>query len=541
MRERNVTIAPLLALLTAATFAGVLSNQFINFDDDFYVYNNGMVRRGLTWPSFQWAFTNMMASNWHPLTWLSLEVDYDLFGLHPAGYHAVNLALHITNTLVLYGLLCRWLGSPAPSALIAAFFAVHPLHVESVAWVSERKDVLSTLLLLLSLWCWSAYVERRRPGLYLLALGLFVVSLTAKSMGVTLPLLLLLLDFWPFGRLQSGDDGQEDGRLPRRLWRLVFEKLPFFAFSGVFSVLAMVAQRLGGATDFGQALSLTDRLRAVPVFYATYLRQTVWPANLAMFYPHPGTHVAWTKSCAALLLLLAITATSVRLRKPAPFLLVGWLIFLVSLLPVIGLVPIGAQATADRYMYLPMIGLLIAACVGALELSRRLGQHSSAVVGFALVLVVVCAVAAARQVRIWHDSVVAWRRVVEVTPPNVIAYNNYGMALAQQGRHHVGEPWIRKALEIEPDAYLPNCNLGLMLLEGGELDAAARHFEIALTRQPQNVLLLESLGQLEEDRGNLDAALRYYELAAASEPHSPTVLRRLNELRERLLQRGAGR
>ena len=534
-RQAGIIVALLLMVLTAVTFAGVLSNGFISFDDDFYVYNNPVVRTGINWPSFKWAFSNVVALNWHPLTWLSLQLDYELFGLHPAGYHAINLALHIANTLVLFGLLRRLIGFLVPSALAAAFFAVHPLHVESVAWISERKDVLSTLLILLSIWCYSAYVERRRPGWYVLTLALFILSLMAKSMGVTLPLVLLLLDFWPFTRLRPEAKDKANGARPAdRLSTLLVEKLPFVLVSGVFGVIAVIAQQHGGATGFGESLSVVDRLRAVPVFYVAYLWRTVWPVDLAMFYPHPGAQIAWSSSFAALFLLVCVTVASVRLRKSVHYFLVGWLWFLITLLPVIGLLQVGRQATADRYMYLPMIGLLIATCLGGYELAKQVARLRPVIALCSLVLVLACAVLSARQVQTWHDSATAWGRVVELTPPSEMAFNNYGMALAEQGRLDDGEAWVRKALTLNPTAYLPNCNLGLLLAERGELDAAVRHFEIALEQQPQNTLLLESLGQLEEERENLDVALSYYEAAEESEARSPTILKRLDALRSRM-------
>ncbi|HEV3339088.1 MAG TPA: tetratricopeptide repeat protein [Pirellulales bacterium] len=528
---REYLISFVLAAATACSFAGVLSNGFVNFDDDLYVYENRMVQKGLSRPAVNWAFTNTQAANWHPLTWLSLQLDYELFELDPAGYHATSLALHVANTLLIFWLLNRMTGDLWPSACVAGLFALHPLHVESVAWIAERKDVLGTFFLLLSIVCWHAYTRRRAVRPYLLAVGLFVLSLMAKSMGVSLPFLLLLLDVWPLGRWprQRIDDevpAAKSSGLPAVL-ALLAEKLPFFLVAAAFAAVAVLAQGAVGAVEYGQSLPFSQRLLQLPVNYAAYLRLTFWPAGLAMFYPHPGANLPWWKPVAATALLTLITAAALRLKRPAPYLLVGWLWFLVTLLPVIGLVQLGRQAVADRYMYLPMVGLLCVLCFGVKEILGRAPLLTPVVATGTAICLALCAALTVSQVATWHDSVTAWRRVLALTPPDLLSCNNFGLALEQQGRLEEAEQWFRRALEIDPGAFKPNCNLAVVLSSTGRRDEAARHFELALQSNANDPALLESFGILEESRGRLASAIEYYEMAARFDPPSPTALERL--------------
>ncbi|HWB08848.1 MAG TPA: tetratricopeptide repeat protein [Pirellulales bacterium] len=514
--HREHLICLVLAGVTAWSLGGVLSNGFVNFDDDLYVYENRMVQRGLSRTAVSWAFTNTDAANWHPLTWLSLELDYELFGLNPAGYHATNLALQVANTLLVFWLLNRTTGETRTSACVAALFGIHPLHVESVAWVAERKDLLSTFLLLLSLICWCSYTRQRAAWPYVLAVLLYVLSLMAKTMGVSLPFLLLLLDVWPLGR-----------------GRGVAEKLPFVFIAAAFAAIAVLAQGSVGAGEYGQSFSFGQRLLRVPVNYVEYLRLTFWPVDLAMFYPHSGTNLTWWKPGSAAMFLALITAVALR-RKRSPYLFVGWLWFLITLLPVIGLVQLGRQAVADRYMYLPMIGLLCAVCFGVKEIVNRAAWLRPIASATATICLALCAALTIRQVSVWHDSVTAWRRVLSLTPPDLLSCNNYALALERDGRNDEAERWLRQVLAIDPNAFKPNCNLAVLLASTGRQDEAARHFEIALQANPNDPALWENFGMVEEDRGRFAAALEYYEMAARFDPPSPTVMQRLFRVRERL-------
>jgi tetratricopeptide (TPR) repeat protein len=526
-----------LAAATALSLAGVLRNGFINFDDDLYVYENRMVQRGLSRPAVSWAFTNTQAANWHPLTWLSLQLDYELFGLDPAGYHATNLALHVANTLLIFALL-RWMtGDTWPSACVAGLFGVHPLHVESVAWIAERKDVLSTFFLLVSLGCWCRYARRGAVWPYALSLLSFVLSLLCKSMGVSLPLLLLLLDVWPLGRSRGPaarrlapdtPDSQPAAR------SLVAEKLPFFIIAAAFAAIAVLAQGSVGADEHGQSIPFVQRLLQVPVNYVEYLRLTFWPVDLAMFYPHPGTKLAWWKPAAATALLALITIAALRRRRSSPYLLVGWLWFLITLLPVIGLVQLGRQGIADRYMYLPMIGLLCAVCFGVQEIVHQAAWLRPIVTATATISLGLCAALTSGQVTAWRDSVTAWGRVLSLTPPDLLSCNNYALALERDGQMAEAERWLRRALAIDANAFKPNCNLAVLLAQTGRQDEAAEHFEIALQTNANDPALFENYGMVEEDRGRIAAAVEYYEMAARFDPPPPTVLQRLFRARQRL-------
>lgn len=380
--RREIFISVALLAATCATFAGLLKAGFTNYDDDRYVYGNPHVQQSLTAESLRWAFASIENANWHPLTWISLELDHELFGLNPAGYHGTNLLLHACNGVLLFWALRLMTGAIARSALVAAFFALHPLHVESVAWVAERKDVLSGffwLLTLLAYWRYAILPSGRR---YLCVASSLALGLMAKPMVVTLPCVLLLLDYWPLGRWRGSAAvvGQPAGDVvsgprppPTSAASLALEKLPLLALSAASCAATVLAQRHAGAVKSIADVPFAARAANACVAYASYLRQTFWPESLAVFYPHPGDSLPWRETVAAGGLLLAISLAVLRAARAQPYLPVGWCWYLRTLVPVIGLVQVGEQAMADRYMYLPMIGLLIAAvwCARRVMLSWR--------------------------------------------------------------------------------------------------------------------------------------------------------------------------
>ncbi|HZZ80508.1 MAG TPA: hypothetical protein VFE62_18540, partial [Gemmataceae bacterium] len=350
MRFRNAWIALALMMATAVIFAESLENGFVNFDDDRYVFNNQRVRQGLSISNIRWAAQTIYFSNWHPLTWLSYELDTTLFGREPRGYHATNVALHCVNSGLLFYVLCQMTGATGRSAVVAAIFALHPLHVESVAWIAERKDVLSGLFFMLTLWAYSHFARGPTLGRYLLVASFFAMGLMAKPMLVTMPFLLLLLDFWPLDRW------------PARRWSaLLAGKLPLLLLSIASSGLTFLVQQNSGAMKGMARFSLPTRLVNVPIAYAEYLSKTFWPVDLAVYYPHPQGGASVYKAVAATVFLLVTCALAVRLARRAPYLAVGWFWWLGMLVPVIGLLQVGEQAYADRYMYLPLTGLAIAA------------------------------------------------------------------------------------------------------------------------------------------------------------------------------------
>lgn len=533
---REICLSVALALATAVGYLGVLSNGFVNLDDDLYVYANAAVQRGLSRPSVNWAFTTTYLGNWHPLTWLSLELDYQCFGLRPAGYHATNLFFHVASTVVLFWLLRTITGALGRSACAAAFFALHPLHVESVAWISERKDVLGTFFFLLSMLLWQFYARRSRMWGYALAVALFVLSLMSKAMGITLPLVLLLLDYWPLGRWprKAAAPSREARDRPSTATVLVAEKLPFFLLSAAFAAITVLVQGKSGALDYGRSLSFGDRLLLAPVNYVTYLRQTFWPVDLAVLYPHPGGDLAWWRPLVATLGLLLVTAACWRLRKSFAYLLVGWLWFLVTLLPVIGLVQVGRQATADRYMYLPMIGLLVMLCWGVYDLAgaRRWAKWTVALAATACLLV--CAELTARQVALWRDNLTLWRHALDVTSPTTTSCVNYGRALLdERGEEEEAERWYKKALELDPRNFAANFSLGVLMGHKGRHQEAAQYLEAALEVKPNDPLVLENLALAEELQGQLDTALEHYELAGKLDPLSPSIRERLKRVRQK--------
>ena len=526
-----------LAAGTAWAYAGTLENGFVDLDDNVYVYQNPMVRRGLSGPGVAWAFRTLEYGNWHPLTWLSLEADRQFFGLGPRGFHRTNVVLHVANTVLLFWAVRLMTGAALRSAWVAAFFALHPLHVESVAWVAGRKDVLSTFFLFLCLLAWLAYVRRPAVWKYALSVVLFALSLMAKAMGVTLPLVLLLLDFWPLARWPGAAADREE-RI-RNAISLVIEKLPFFLLSAAMTALGVFAQAHGGAMVYGRSLPVASRILLVPVNYLTYLGQMFWPVDLAVLYPHPGADLPWWKPLSALAALALITLLVLRRGGGRPYLPVGWLWFLIALLPVIGLVQIGCQATADRYMYLPMVGLLIAFCWALDDLAGERGWRPAALGLTLAICLLSCAALTTRQIAVWHDTVTLWKNDLKATGPNEVACEQYGMALAGEGRAAEAESQFRQALQFAPTAFGPNAKLGVALVRQRRFAEAAPYLLAALRARPKHPELLERLGMVEETQGHLDAAIGYYERAAQLAPNAPRLRERLERVRERLAEQRA--
>jgi protein O-mannosyl-transferase len=556
--HRDILISFALALATGLSFVGVLSNGFVNLDDDVYVYENNVVRTGLTRRSVNWAISTTYLGNWHPLTWLSLELDEQLFGLNPAGYHATSLALHVTNTVLVFWLLRNMTGAAGRSACAAAFFGLHPLHVESVAWISERKDVLSTFFLLLSMVMWLVFARRSARWAYALAVALFLLSLMSKAMGITSPLVLLLMDYWPLARWSGAwpfnsepaatakTDSMETpahfndpsgasfagaggyrlndvGTKQVGTKGLVLEKLPFILISATFAAITVLLQGGSGAMEYGRSLTVAQRLLIIPVNYVTYLRQTLWPVDLVVLYPHPGADLPLWKPLCALLLLVAMTLVAVRLKWSFPYLLVGWLWFLITLLPVIGFTQIGRQATADRYMYFPIVGLLILLCWGAYDLSLRRRWLRWPMMAGTAILLFVSAELTSRQVAVWRNDMTLWEHALAVAPPTSTACGNYGKALYLLGKEEDAERQFRRALTLDPLLFAANFDLGVLLGKQGRYAEAAGYFTKALEANPNNPTVLDLLGMSEEQSGHLDAAIEHYQLAVQLNPQSRAV------------------
>jgi hypothetical protein len=425
-----------LAALTAVAFAGVWSCAFVNYDDQSYVLENAHVQEGLTAKSFWWALTAYKYF-WHPLTWASLQLDHELYHLGPAGYHLTNLLLHIANTLLVFAIFQRMTGALWRSALVAALFALHPLHVESVAWVSERKDVLSTLFWLLTMAAYAGYVQVPGPGRYLLVVLLFALGLTAKPMLVTLPFVLLLLDYWPLGRL---------GSVP--LTRLIGEKVPLLALSAAASAFTLWAEHQGGEVNRIEEMPL--RLENAVISYAIYLRQMIWLHGLTIYYPFPDRFYPPWQVITAASVLVVISAAVAWPGRRRPYLVVGWLWYLGTLVPVLGLVQIlGTHARADRYTYVPLIGVFVMLSWGLADLvGDRRGARAIAVLGASAALGC-CLVATRVQISHWHNSVALWRHTLTIIPDNARVCCSLGHAyLVEQGRKDQATVWFLRALSL---------------------------------------------------------------------------------------------
>jgi len=487
--ERSARVKTALVAVTLATFAGVWSFGFVNFDDPQYVINNPHVSTGLTWANVVWALTSGYAANWHPVTWLSHMIDVTVFGLAPGPAHAVNLALHVANVLLLFAFFARTTGAAGRSAVVAALFAVHPLHVESVAWISERKDVLSTFFGLCTLLAYARFVRQPSRSRMLMACAAFALGLMAKPMLVMLPFVLLLVDRWPLGR--------------RFAPALVREKIPLFALAVASIVITVLVQQQAGAVAALDPYPLTARLAHVVTAFTDYLAKTVWPAHLAVFYPLPLA-TAWWRVGAATILLAGATYVAIALTHRRPYVIVGWLWYLVMLLPVIGLVQVGGQGMADRYTYLPLVGIFVVVAWGLADMS--VGRP--ALVATACVAIAAYALVAHRQLQVWRDSTALWTHALEVTTDNYRAQNAVGALLVESGRVDEAVPHLIEAVRIEPAFAEAHSNLGAALARRGQLNDAMSHYREALRLSPDLAQAHNNLGLALARTGDVDGAVR---------------------------------
>jgi tetratricopeptide (TPR) repeat protein len=507
VRVKVLLCTVLLAGVTLAVFRPVQDFDFLNYDDPSYVTRNRTVQKGLTAESALWAFTTTDVSNWHPLTWLSHMADVEFFGLDPGRHHLVSVALHVANVILMFLVLLTMTGAVWRSALAATLFSLHPLHVESVAWVAERKDLLSGLFWWLTLAAYVGYA--RKPGAvrYLLVAVLFSCGLMAKPMVVTLPLVLLLLDFWP---LKRGADGT-------RPHTLVVEKVPLLLLSLASSAATWFAQQSSGAMRTLTVYPLGVRVENAALSYVTYIHNMFWPSSLSVFYPHPGTVSHWQATLAGFLLLL-VTALSLRQAGSSPWFAVGWLWYLITLVPVIGIVQVGWQAMADRYTYLPLAGLFIAlvwGCGEALE-RRRVKGVSIAVISLALVAAL--SLAARSQLMHWRSSVVLFEHALSVTEGNYVAHLNLATALVSMGRHAEAESHFREVIRLRPDYEMTYVSLGAVLSKEGRHAEAGSLFLEALRRDPDFPEAHYNMGIVLLLLGDHSRALHHFESAARIRP-----------------------
>jgi tetratricopeptide (TPR) repeat protein len=471
-----LVLSLILFVGTLVLYVPTLDSAFVNYDDPAYVTANAHVLQGLSWSNIAWACTATVEANWHPLTWISHMTDVQIFATNPRGHHVVSVVLHAFNVVLLFFVLRRATGNVVRSAVVAALFAVHPLNVECVAWVAERKSLLSMFFLLLALAAYGWYASKRGIGRYAGVALLFALGLAAKPMIVTLPLLLLLWDYWPLQRLAA--DSESSAR--PTLLQLAAEKIPLFLLSGASSWITVYAQRSGGALGNIELLPLTQRLANAVYSYVAYLGKGIWPAGLAVFYPHPeGSLAAW-RVLAAALLILVITALAWRYRKRHRYLLAGWLWYIVAMIPMIGIVQVGRQAMADRYAYLPFVGLFVIAVWGCAELFALMKLSSFAQGAVVAAVLVAYASMAFLQINYWHNSYTLFSHALAVTSRNGIAEDNLGTALMEMGRPDLAQPHFEAAAEFIPQLSTAHYNLGVLQQQQNHPDAARREYELAL-------------------------------------------------------------
>jgi protein O-mannosyl-transferase len=522
--EKRTTILCLLLIVAClGLYNSVTGHPFVNFDDDRYITNNFHVRAGLSWHTVVWAFTTYDQANWHPLTWLSHALDCQLFHLNPAGHHYVNVLFHALNVVLLFLLLQRVTGATWRSLMVAALFAVHPVNVESVAWVAERKNLLSMMFFLLALWTYGFYARKPRAGPYLAVVALFACGLMAKPMVITFPFVLLLWDYWPLNRLWPEPSAEPSPYPAKSLSWLVLEKIPLLALSAGSAIVTMQAQRAGGAVRTIAEYSLPVRLENALVAYARYVVHLFWPVDLAPMYPHPGESIqAWQAGLAALF-LLGVTVLVVMARKKR-YLAVGWFLFLGVLVPMIGLVQVGAQAMADRYAYLPYVGLFLMICWGIADWAKGEKIAPKWLAAAAAVALIALSFATYRQLGYWSDNVTLWTRTLQVTQDNYVAQDNLGGALVLEGKVDQAMPHFRAAVAINPSDPVANLNIATNLQQHGNLQEAVARYQVVL-RMTQDATLrantLSNLGAAYRQLGDDAQAKESYESALRYVPETP--------------------
>jgi Flp pilus assembly protein TadD len=527
MQNKTLT-SLLLIVVTCAVYWQAGDHQFVSFDDGMYILENPHVRTGLTGEGFIWAVTSTYATNWHPLTWLSHMLDVQLFGLRPGPHHLVNVLFHAINAVLLFLLLLRMTGAYWQSALVAALFALHPLHVESVAWVAERKDVLSAFFWMLTLLLYAWYAKH--PGLtrYLLTLCSFALGLMSKPMLVTLPLVLLLMDYWPLGRLQLGQSGQLtlQNSAPAAQkpfpWSLVWEKVPFIALSAASSVVTLYAQHEGGAMSSIKVLPIAFRFINALRAYVLYLAKMVWPVNLAVLYPLPPT-LTIAQGLFAGAILAGISMLVIRSAKRYPYFLVGWLWYLVTLLPVIGLVQVGSQSMADRYTYLPLIGIFIMLAWGMGIVAGDDRVRRTAVTASAVVLLFACAVCTWLQIGYWKNSLTLFSHASSSVSDNYIAHEALGLALAKNGRFDEALAQYSESLRIWPEYDRALTGMSNVLVRQGRMEEAAGFASEALRLKPGSPEAHFILAFTLMNRGKNDEALHHYFEGLRSDPEGEEI------------------
>jgi tetratricopeptide (TPR) repeat protein len=518
----NVTLKPRwqvvgvcvgLTVLTWLVFGQTLWHDFINYDDPRYVYENTNITSGLSLSGIAWAFTHIHSMNWHPLTTISHMLDCQLYGLLPGWHHFTNVLLHTVAVILLFLALQQMTGTLWRSAFVAAVFAIHPLRIESVAWIAERKDVLSGVFFMLTLIAYVHYVRLPSARRYLVVGFVLACGLMAKPMLVTLPFVLLLLDYWPLDRIRG------------QVWRRALEKIPLIALSAVSSIATFVAQK--GAVGWTEELPILERINNAVTSYVLYAWQMLWPVRLAVFYPHPENRLPLWEIICSLLLLISITVLAIALRKQRPYLIIGWFWYLGMLVPVIGLVQVGWQGRADRYTYLPQIGLYIAVTWAVADLTA-LWRHRRLVLSTAAMLAIgVLSWCAWVQTRYWRDSETLFRHALAVTTNNDVAENNLGIVFLRQGKLDEAISLLQAAVDLRPENSPAHENLAKALLQKGDVDNALVHYQKLLELQPDNIEVHNIVGTALVQRGRIKEGVEEWQKVLLIQPDNGNAMSNL--------------
>ena len=518
-RLATVVVCLGLVLAVLVVYWPLMNHDFINLDDNVYVTENPNVRSGFTKSGFIWAFTKPHSANWHPLTWLSHMLDCQLFGLNPGMHHLTNLLFHIANSLLLFAVFMRMTRALWQSAFVAVLFALHPLHVESVAWIAERKDVLSTFFWILTMWAYVRYAEQPRVNRYLAVVIFFVLGLMSKAMLVTLPFVLLLMDYWPLGRLQLGrrENKGKSGFHRLSFFHLVWEKAPLFVLAAISCVLTFIVQEQGGGVASSDEFPLQTRISNALVSYAVYMGKMIWPSDLAVFYPHPGIVPRW-EVIAAGLLVASLSILCIRAVRTRPYLAVGWLWYLGTLVPVIGLVQVGNQAMADRYTYIPLIGLFIMFAWGVPDLLSKWRHRQALIVICTALILSAIMVCTWMQIRHWKDGISLFKHALNVTVNNHLAHNNLGLLLLNQGRANEAIMHYLKAIKIKPRWALAHYNMGVAKAGQRKFKEAIEYYSEAIKLNPSSPTAHNNLANVLLAQKRFDAAIAHYQEALRINP-----------------------
>jgi len=526
-RTMKIIICIFLVLSIFAVYWQVQDHEFTNFDDSIFCCLE-VYAAGLTSENVKWAFTTFATGNWFPVTWFSHMLDYQLYGFHAKGHHLTSLFLHIANVLILFIVLSRMTGKLWQSGFVAAMFAFHPLNVESVAWAAERKNVLSTLFWLMTMWAYIHYAEKPTIKSYGLVFLFFTLGLMSKPMLVTLPFVLLLLDYWPLRRLKFGQErgnnetSEKNTAKRSETLRLVFEKIPLFLLTIGLGIVTFIAQKSSGNMNYMENRTFSTRLANAMVSYLEYFEKMIWPEKLAVFYPHPGNTLSVWQGILCGIALVGITIISIRLIRKAPYFAVGWFWYLGTLVPVIGIVQVGGQAMADRYTYIPLIGIFIIVAWGVPKLISK-WRYKEKVLSISVgIIIITLLITTWRQVSHWKNSITIFKHAIRVTdkkyPGFSVVHNNLGIALVAEGKNEEAISHYKMAIKIKPDFAEAHYNLGIVLVAEQKKEEAIYHYKMAIELKPGYAVAHYNLGLTLSAEGKIEEAISHYKMAIKLKP-----------------------